>query len=144
MHLQNAFFSRKAVLCVRSRSRLPIDVRLSRSYKALPTPCLTGNSSLESSSKIVAQRRGCCCAATMRRAADRDRESSKRRLRTALARTSDNSKSLQALLVCKTKKHTRDGCVFSLAQRRGFEPPVRFRRTHDFQSCSLNHSDISA
>ena len=31
-----------------------------------------------------------------------------------------------------------------LAQRRGFEPPVRFRRTHDFQSCSLNHSDISA
>ena len=33
---------------------------------------------------------------------------------------------------------------YLLAQRRGFEPPVRFRRTHDFQSCSLNHSDISA
>ena len=31
-----------------------------------------------------------------------------------------------------------------LAQRRGFEPPVGFRPTHDFQSCSLNHSDISA
>ena len=36
-----------------------------------------------------------------------------------------------------------NGCV-CVAQRRGFEPPVRFRRTHDFQSCSLNHSDISA
>ncbi len=32
----------------------------------------------------------------------------------------------------------------NLAQRRGFEPPVGFRPTHDFQSCSLNHSDISA
>ena len=31
-----------------------------------------------------------------------------------------------------------------MAQRRGFEPPVGFRPTHDFQSCSLNHSDISA
>ena len=31
-----------------------------------------------------------------------------------------------------------------MAQRRGFEPPVSFRPTHDFQSCSLNHSDISA
>ncbi len=39
------FFSRKAVLCVRSRSRLPIGVRLSRPYKALSTLCLTGNSS---------------------------------------------------------------------------------------------------
>ena len=39
------FLSRKAVLCVRSRSRLPIGVRLSRPYKALSTLCLTGNSS---------------------------------------------------------------------------------------------------
>ena len=31
-----------------------------------------------------------------------------------------------------------------MAQRRGFEPPVGFRPTHDFQSCSLNRSDISA
>ena len=31
-----------------------------------------------------------------------------------------------------------------MAQRRGFEPPVSFWPTHDFQSCSLNHSDISA
>ncbi len=41
------------------------------------------------------------------------------------------------------KKHPRWG-VFCLAQRRGFEPPVSFQPTHDFQSCSLNHSDISA
>ncbi len=33
------------LLCARSRSRLPIAVRLSRPYKALSTPCLTGNSS---------------------------------------------------------------------------------------------------
>lgn len=26
---------------------------------------------------------------------------------------------------------------YFLAQRRGFEPPVRFRRTHDFQSQSV-------
>ena len=38
-------FSRKAVLCVRSRLRLPIGARLSRPYKALSTPCFTGNSS---------------------------------------------------------------------------------------------------
>ena len=31
-----------------------------------------------------------------------------------------------------------------LAQRRGFEPPVSFWPTHDFQSCSLSLSDISA
>ena len=39
------FFSRKAVLCVRSRSLLPIVVRLSRSYKTLSMSRLTGNSS---------------------------------------------------------------------------------------------------
>ncbi len=31
-----------------------------------------------------------------------------------------------------------------LAQRRGFEPPDDSPPSHDFQSCSLNHSDISA
>ncbi len=31
-----------------------------------------------------------------------------------------------------------------LAQRRGFEPPDESPPSHDFQSCSLNHSDISA
>ena len=45
---QNGSFSRKAVLCVRSRSRLSIGVHLSRPYKALSTPCLTGNSSHKS------------------------------------------------------------------------------------------------
>ena len=34
--------------------------------------------------------------------------------------------------------------LFFVAQRRGFEPPEQFSRSHDFQSCSLNHSDISA
>ena len=33
----------------------------------------------------------------------------------------------------KQKTPHQKGC-FCLAQRRGFEPPVRFRRTHDFQS----------
>ena len=33
---------------------------------------------------------------------------------------------------------------FLLAQRRGFEPPDESPPSHDFQSCSLNHSDISA
>ena len=42
------------------------------------------------------------------------------------------------------QKNTPCGVFFCLAQRRGFEPPVSFRPTHDFQSCSLNHSDISA
>ena len=31
-----------------------------------------------------------------------------------------------------------------LAQREGFEPSVPLRGTHDFQSCSLGRSDISA
>ena len=29
------------------------------------------------------------------------------------------------------------------AERRGFEPRIRFWRIHTFQACSLNHSDIS-
>ncbi len=44
----------------------------------------------------------------------------------------------------QTKRTPVFGCSFCLAQRRGFEPPVSFQPTHDFQSCSLNHSDISA
>ena len=95
---RSRLFSHKAVLCVRSRSRLPIGVHLSRTCKTLSTPCLTVSSSLKSSSKLGVQ----------------------------------------------TKKEHLIGVPFLLAQRRGFEPPVRFRRTHDFQSCSLNHSDISA
>ena len=45
--LQSArdIFSRKAELCVRSRSRLPIVAHLSRPYKALSMPCFTGSSS---------------------------------------------------------------------------------------------------
>ena len=46
--LAKRLFSRKAVLCARSRSRLTIGVRLSRPYKTLLMSCLTGNSSLES------------------------------------------------------------------------------------------------
>ncbi len=61
----------------------------------------------------------------------------------SFARTSDNSKRTQSLLYANEKSTLIKGC-FSLAQRRGFEPPVSFRPTHDFQSCSLNHSDISA
>jgi hypothetical protein len=29
------------------------------------------------------------------------------------------------------------------AERKGFEPPIHFRRIHAFQACSLNHSDTS-
>jgi hypothetical protein len=31
----------------------------------------------------------------------------------------------------------------NLAEREGFEPSVRYKRTHAFQACSLNRSDIS-
>jgi hypothetical protein len=31
----------------------------------------------------------------------------------------------------------------NMAEREGFEPSVRDKRTHAFQACSLNHSDIS-
>lgn len=41
-----------------------------------------------------------------------------------------------------TKKPAQGGPL--LAQRRGFEPPDESPPSHDFQSCSLNHSDISA
>ena len=30
-----------------------------------------------------------------------------------------------------------------MAERAGFEPAVRYLRTHAFQACSLNHSDTS-
>ena len=64
--------------------------------------------------------------------------------RTVLARTSEHLKATPQSLLCANEKNAPEMGAFSLAQRRGFEPPVRFRRTHDFQSCSLNHSDISA
>ena len=44
----------------------------------------------------------------------------------------------------KTQLNLFTGSVESvLAERVGFEPTVRFWRTHDFQSCSFDPSDIS-
>ena len=40
-------------------------------------------------------------------------------------------------LLCARKKRYTDVYLFSMAQRRGFEPPVRFRRTHDFQGVGM-------
>ena len=42
------------------------------------------------------------------------------------------------------KKDCPLGSPFFVAQREGFEPSVPLRGTHDFQSCSLGRSDISA
>ncbi len=39
-----------------------------------------------------------------------------------------------------SKKPRKSG--LELADREGFEPSVRFRRTHDFQSCAFDHSAI--
>ena len=69
------------------------------------------------------------------------KEEINRRLQMALARTSDTSSGLNLFL---RKKNTPKKGVYFLAQRRGFEPPDQFSQSHDFQSCSLNHSDISA
>lgn len=33
--------------------------------------------------------------------------------------------------------------IFVYAERVGFEPTIRFRRIHDFQSCPFNHSGTS-
>src|SRR6516165_11730160 len=33
--------------------------------------------------------------------------------------------------------------LLKMAEREGFEPSRRYKRLHDFQSCSFNHSDIS-
>ena len=52
-------------------------------------------------------------------------------------------KAILNLVSVLRKNAPTKGCVI-VAQRRGFEPPVSFQPTHDFQSCSLNHSDISA
>ena len=41
-----------------------------------------------------------------------------------------------------TKPSAREGFVV-MAEREGFEPSVRFGRTHDFQSCAFDHSAIS-
>ncbi len=37
----------------------------------------------------------------------------------------------------------RYGSPLNLTEREGFEPSVRDKRTHAFQACSLNRSDIS-
>ena len=66
---------------------------------------------------------------------------SKHFLRMSGARTSVKPDFLISLLRATKKPAKRR--VF-MAQRRGFEPPDESPPSHDFQSCSLNHSDISA
>ena len=44
----------------------------------------------------------------------------------------------------RTPRKYQGSYAHRLAQRRGFEPPDESPPSHDFQSCSLNHSDISA
>ena len=61
--------------------------------------------------------------------------------RASLART---SRSFFKSLPRANKKSADKRHSFYLAQRRGFEPPDESPPSHDFQSCSLNHSDISA
>ena len=45
----------------------------------------------------------------------------------------------------RIRKETLFSSVFliKMAERGGFEPPVRCWRTHAFQACTLSHSDIS-
>ena len=62
-----------------------------------------------------------------------------------IKRGSDEGKSILLKISVKRKKRKNNAKslflrlfpVF-LAQRRGFEPPVGFRPTHDFQSCSFD------
>lgn len=44
----------------------------------------------------------------------------------------------------RIRKKTLQTSVFliKMADREGFEPSVRFGRTHDFQSCAFDHSAI--
>ena len=62
--------------------------------------------------------------------------------RASLARTSGENQISQISSLRHEKSPPRAGR--SVAQRRGFEPPDESPPSHDFQSCSLNHSDISA
>ena len=55
----------------------------------------------------------------------------------------ENAGLLKALLPARKRAALLDS-PFCVAQRRGFEPPDESPPSHDFQSCSLNHSDISA
>ncbi len=64
-------------------------------------------------------------------------------VRASLARTSGKCRISQSLPRAN-KKSASKRHSFYLAQRRGFEPPDESPPSHDFQSCSLNHSDISA
>ncbi len=53
---------------------------------------------------------------------------------------------VECVLFSYTKKYSIKPKVgsteYNLAERRGFEPPVRFR-THAFQACTFDHSDTS-
>lgn len=50
----------------------------------------------------------------------------------------------QSPCFCQIRKKTLQTSVFliKMADREGFEPSVRFGRTHDFQSCAFDHSAI--
>ncbi len=90
---------------------------------------------------FVAQRRTYCC----KQQSDAPptvvgKKVAKKRL--ALARTSDKTERSLFRFYARKKAPTRG--AFFVAQRRRFELPDEFSPSHDFQSCSLNHSDISA
>ena len=56
----------------------------------------------------------------------------------------DDVNCLQSPCFRRIRKKTLLSSVFliKMADREGFEPSVRFRRTHDFQSCAFDHSAI--
>lgn len=54
-----------------------------------------------------------------------------------------NLRGFSSILSRKTKLKTLRVFNFVFTEREGFEPSVRYERTHAFQACSLNHSDIS-
>ena len=68
-------------------------------------------------------------------------------MRTALERGFDPARAdcgLQGTATSPSSTATLNYSVgIGMAERGGFEPPVRFWRTHDFQSCQLSRSCTS-
>ena len=52
-------------------------------------------------------------------------------------------KALNLLETADVKKRARWRVILILAERKGFEPSIRYKRIHAFQACDFNHSSTS-
>ena len=58
-------------------------------------------------------------------------------------KNTEKRESLEFTRNCGRKKRARWRVILILAERKGFEPSIRYKRIHAFQACDFNRSSTS-